>query len=183
MLAAAVTRRRVVDPARPLFHVRNELLERLDRQRGGDDEHAGLATDQRDRREVLDRVIGKLGIQRGADRIGLRREQKRVAVWRRLRHDVGADGRARAGLVVDDHLLAEPLRELLRDHAHRPVDRTARREGHDDAHRPRRIILRPRRGCAERNERRRGEDERRGRTLLRTEHREIMHLRAAAAVS
>ena len=142
VLAAAVARRRVVDLAGPRLHVRDELLERLRRKGRIDDEDAGLAADQRDRREVLDRVERELRVERRADRVGLRREQQRVAVGRRLRDHFAADRRARAGLVLDDDLLAPALAEFLRDHAHRAVDRAAGRERHDDAHGARRELLR-----------------------------------------
>ena len=38
-----------------------------------------------------------------------RDDQQRVAVLRRIRHQLGADHAAGAGAVVDDELLAEPL--------------------------------------------------------------------------
>src|SRR5689334_6371087 len=56
MLAAAVARRSIVDLAGAFFHVRDELRQRRDRQRRIDDDDTGLAADQRDRREVVDRL-------------------------------------------------------------------------------------------------------------------------------
>ena len=46
-----------------------------------------------------------------------RRHQQRVAVRRRFGREVGADRAAGTGLVVDDHLLAQLLGELLRERA------------------------------------------------------------------
>jgi hypothetical protein len=109
MLAAAVARRRVVDLARALLHISDELGERLHGQRRIDDQHARLAADQRDGRKVLDGIVGELRVQRGADGIGLRREQQRVAVGRCAGDDLAADRRAGAGLVLDHDLLPEPL--------------------------------------------------------------------------
>ena len=158
MLTAAVARRRVIDLAGPLLHIGHEFLERLHRQRRIDDQHAGLASDERNRREVVDRIVGELRVERGADGVGLRREQQRVAVRRGAGDDLGADRGAGAGLVLDDELLPEAFAELLRDHAHRPVDRATRRKRHDHFHRVRRVVLRVQRAgneCAERESRRR----------------------------
>jgi hypothetical protein len=58
-------------------------------------------------------------------------------------HDgLGADIAAATRPVVDNKLLAEPLRQPLSHQAREDVGRAARRERHDDAHRPRRIGLR-----------------------------------------
>ena len=142
VLAATVTRRRVVDLAWARLHIGNEILQGVYRKRGDDDQHPGLAADQRNRREVFDRIERELRIQGGADGVGLRRKQQGIAVGRRLGDHLTADGRARAGLVLDDHALTEALRQLLGDEAHRPVDRASRRERNDDAYRPVRVALR-----------------------------------------
>ena len=56
----------------------------------------------------LQRVVGQL-VKRRIDRMRDRDDQQRVAVGRCLRHQLGADDAAGAGLVLDDELLAEPL--------------------------------------------------------------------------
>ena len=142
MLAAAVARRGVIDLPRPDLGVGDQFLQRLYRQRGIDDDDARFAPDQRDRREVLDRIEREARIQRCTDRIGLRGKQQRIAVGGRLGDQLAADRRARARLVLDENRLAEAPGQLLRDQTHRPVDRAARGEGHDHPHRPRRIVVR-----------------------------------------
>ena len=167
MLAAAVARGCVVDLARVRLHVGNELLEVVDGQRRIHHEHAGLARDQRHRDEIVDGIEGKLRIQACADRVGLRCEQQRIAVGGRLGDDVRTDRRTGAGLVVHDDALTESLRQLLGDHAHRPVDGASRRKRNDDADGSIRIALR---GCGRRTERaadRENEEDRGARRLER----------------
>src|SRR6266404_7845790 len=68
---------------------------------------------------------------------------------------LGADIIARARLVLDDELLAQPLRKPLRDDARRDVGAAAGGVGNDPAHRPGRIV--ERRGAADPAQRERGE--------------------------
>ncbi len=121
------------------------------------EQHRLLAREQRDRREVLHRVVGQLRVERGADRVRVRGEQQRVAVGRRFHHLGAAEHRALAGLVLHHHLLAELLRHLLRDHAHRAVGGAAGRIRHHHPDRARGIVLGERRAGGEASE---GEDER-----------------------
>ncbi len=95
----------------------------------------GRDRDQRDRREVLRRVVGHRLVEARIDRMrGQRAHQDRVAVGRRLRDHVGADVAAGAGLVLHNHRLAPHLGELLRDEAAGDVERSAGRERHDQLH-------------------------------------------------
>src|SRR6185503_15459499 len=68
-------------------------------------------------------------------------EQQRIAVRRRLDRQVDADRAAGAGAVLDEHLLAEPARNVLADEPGDEVEPAAGRERHDEAHRPVRIGL------------------------------------------
>ncbi len=121
-----------------------KLLDGLRRHRGVDGEHGGGCDGERDRFEVLDRVVGDAGEQRRIDDMGAKREQDGVAVGRRLRHLTGADIAARAGDVLDVELLAERLGEFLRHEAREGVGHPAGRKSDDRAHRTRRIGLCPR---------------------------------------
>jgi len=82
-------------------------------------------------------------------------EEQRVAVARRFCRRLGADVAVRSGAVLHHELLAEALRELLRQDASENVVRAARRLRHDDRHRAARIVLRANR--ARRSERKHGE--------------------------
>ena len=75
----------------------------------------------------------------------LRSDRKRIAVGRREFEYLEADDAVRTGTVVDDHLLAEALGQLLADDARGEVDAAARRKRHDHADRLRWIGLRKRR--------------------------------------
>ncbi len=104
-------------------HVGDAVGGRLRRVHDEDVRHAG---DERDRREVLDRVVGHLRIQRRIDRLRAdRSHQQRVAVGRRLGDEIGAQVAAGAGLVLDDEALAEGLGELGRERAGEDVGRAA----------------------------------------------------------
>jgi hypothetical protein len=70
-----------------------------------------------------------------------------------LGDDRRADVAGAARPVVDDELLFEPLRQRLSDHARDDVGRDSGGIGHDDAHRPRRIVERH---CGPRQRRQRG---------------------------
>src|SRR5262245_4862608 len=103
----------------------------------------GLSVNAGDRRDVADEIETKLVIERGVDGIPTADHEQRVAV-RRCAHDrLCADIAAAARSVLDDKLLTEPLRQPLTHHTRDDVGRTGRSERHDNAHRPRRIGLRP----------------------------------------
>jgi hypothetical protein len=97
-----------------------------------------------DRREVLDRVVRRLAVERDVADEGADREQKRVPVGRRPRDLHSADIAAAAGNILHEELPAELLREPRRHDSCINIGRTARTECNDDAHRPARIIQRTR---------------------------------------
>jgi hypothetical protein len=70
--------------------------------------------------------------------------QQRVTIGRRIDDRLDGDVGAGAGPVLDDDLLAEPLRQPRGNNACDGVGTSARRKAHDPAHRPHRIGLRPR---------------------------------------
>ena len=159
-LAREVRRRAVprggeVDLARPCSCERDQLLHRPRRKRRMNDQHVGCGRGERDRREILDRIEGHFGEEARVDRERSRRaHQDRVTVGRGLGDDVGADIAARAGPVVDHHLLREAHGESLRDRARDDVGAAARGKGHDEADRLRGVGI-GRRGRAQRRYRER----------------------------
>ena len=68
--------------------------------------------------------------------------QHRVAVGRLLQDVFARDRTDRARLVLDDDRLAPSLTELRGDQPGHDIDAAARRERHDQPHRPRRKIRR-----------------------------------------
>ena len=99
-------------------------------------EHLRRPHQQRHRGQVLHGIIGKVRIERlGGGQGRVDRNAERVPV-RGLGHRVGADGAARAGPVLHHEGLAERRGEVRRHGAARGVGRGARRDRHDDAHRP-----------------------------------------------
>ena len=61
-------------------------------------------------------------------------QQQRLSVRRRPHDRFSGDVASRAGPVLDDELLAEPLRQLLSDQTTHGVGRAARRVAYDDPH-------------------------------------------------
>ena len=139
----AVAAGRVIELAGIGLGVGDQLLHVLHGQRGRHQQHAGGIGHMRDRREILLDVVGQARHQMRRNRMrAARGEQQRRAIRSRL-HAFGRTNRAaRTGLVVDDELLAQILRNALRDHARNQIGRTARRKRHDHAHR----LARPRIG-------------------------------------
>ena len=132
----AVAGRGDVDLVGVLAGVVDEALEARDRQRRmRHQQHRHLAH-VRHRPQILFGVVRHGRAERRVDRVVGRREQERVAVGRRLGDDVAGDDAARAGLVVDQHLLAELGRQPLGQEARHDVRDAAGREGHDQSDRP-----------------------------------------------
>jgi hypothetical protein len=162
------TRRGVVEHARPGLRERDQVLHRLRRHAGVEREHEGRAAQHRDRREILDRIIGDGGEARGHRmRAGIG-EPQRMAVRLRARDLRGAEAATAADAVLDHELLAQALAELLRDQARHGVGAAPGRERHDEADRPFRPAhvggLRLRRAC--RNEpRQRGRNQANGQAI------------------
>ena len=95
-----------IDLSRLRLREVDELLRRLDAQRRRNHENQTGLADQRDRLEVLLRIVGQLGVdERVDDHHRIRRNQHRVAVTRSLRDAVGGQVAARAGTVVDNDRL------------------------------------------------------------------------------
>ena len=118
-------------------------------QRGGSHrQHVGAGRAQGDERKIafhVDAVVRRgergAGVDdgRGAD------HQQRVAVGRGVGDNFRAEQGAAAGTVIGHHLLSPQTRQPLCDTARHDVGGTAGGEGHDEAHRALREILRTRR--------------------------------------
>ena len=97
----------------------------------GDDD-AGLGRQDRDRRDLLGRVVGQVLVEQriGGERTGDGHAQ-RVAIGRGAGHRRGADIAARAGLVLDDERLAQALAQLVVDQPGHDIGRRAGTIRHD----------------------------------------------------
>ena len=130
MRRGAGARRRIVDAARLRLGVGDELLEVGHRQRRVHHQHQRDRGQLGDRREILDRVVGRL-LQAGVDRERDGGDQQGVAVGRGLGHDGGADRAAAARPVVDHGGLAPVVVHALRDQPRDRVGGAAGDERHD----------------------------------------------------
>ncbi|MNS48014.1 hypothetical protein D3C72_805710 [compost metagenome] len=140
MARAAVAARTIVQLARILLRVDDQVRQRLDVVLLGEfivhHQHVRHRRHDRHRREILDRVVRQVGEQPGVDGVrGHRAHDQRVAVGRRLGHQIGADIAARARPVLHDHGLAERTAHLFGQHAGHGVQRAAGRVRHDKADR------------------------------------------------
>ena len=84
-------------------------------------------------REVLDWVVAGVWINVRADHMAVIGEQQRRPIRLRSGHGKGADGSARAGPVIDDDPLLEPLSDRLGDHAGACVKAAAGGDRNEDA--------------------------------------------------
>ena len=142
MLRAADADGAVVELLRVLLGVGDELGQRLRRQLGIDHDHVRQDREQRDRREILLRVVAERLEQRPVRRQRTdRAHHQRVAVGRRSDRRQSAGIAAGARAVVDDERLPERLRHPVEHDAGDDVAGAAAREGHDHLDRPCRIIL------------------------------------------
>ena len=87
----------------------------------------GIADDARDRRDVADEIEIELVVERRVDRVRRADQEERVAIRGRTHDRLGGDIAAGARPVLDDELLAEPLRQPLTHQARDDVGRAARR--------------------------------------------------------
>ena len=117
--------------------------------------HLRYADDAGDRRRVAQKIEIEMLIERGIDGVCTGDQKQRVAVGRRLHRRLGRDVGAGAGPIIDDELLAEPLRQPFRRQPRHGVGGTAGRKAAQDVHRTRRIGVRARQarqngqsGCA-----------------------------------
>jgi transposase len=79
------------------------------------DQHVGRGGRDGDGIEVLDRVEGHLAVKARIDHERRARDHDRIAVGGRARRHPHADIAAGAALVVDVELLAQALRQFLRN--------------------------------------------------------------------
>src|SRR5438132_1351002 len=105
--------------------------------------HVGHDNNAGDRRDVADEIEVELVIECRVERVEGTDYEQGVAVCRRAHDRLGCDVAAGSRTVVDDERLTEPLREPLTYQACRDVRTASGREANNDAHRPRRIGLRP----------------------------------------
>ena len=136
-----------------LLGIFDEVLQRVGGKilaRDEDQRHLG---DEGRGREIAGGVVGRLLVERlvlgvGADGA----EHEGGAVGRRPRDALRAGHAAGAADILDHHLLAEDLAHALGHDAPEHVGGTARREGDDHGHGPRRpVLLRARRAREHQN--------------------------------
>src|SRR5262245_14256034 len=109
--------------------------------------------DAGDRNGVANEIEFEIVVQGRVDRATRTDYEQRVAVRWRTHDRLGADIAARSRAVVNDELLAQPLRQPLTNDAPDDVDLATGLERHDQPHKLNRIGLRL---CDSRHHRQRG---------------------------
>jgi len=135
VVVRAVSRRAVVELAGLRLHPGDELRHRVDGHRFVHHEREAGRADVRDRGKLLHHVVGDLRIKmrRGDDRRGS--DHDRVAVGRRLHHDIGADRPGGARPVLDEERLVPARLQPGREQPRHDVRPGRGRERNDDPHR------------------------------------------------
>ena len=129
----------------PCLCVCDQLQQRMDRERRIDDQYERHSSEAGERNEIGCRIVGKLFVERDIDRHRrARRHEQHVSVRSGFGDGARRDDGARPGPILDHEGLAEPLLQLLGEHAGDDVGASARREGHDDSDGARRVVLCPR---------------------------------------
>ena len=125
---AADAGRRHIDLAGIGLGIGDELGTRLGRKRRIDHHDERRTGDACDRRDVADEIEIEIVVERRIDGVRRRGHKKRVAVRRRPHDRLGGEICAGARPVLDDELLAEPLRQPLADQAREDVGQAAGRK-------------------------------------------------------
>ena len=141
MLSRADVGRAHVQFSRIRTGLRDEVLQRLVRRIGSGEEDEAERADVGDRLKIPHRIVRQRLEERDAHGLLVVEQQHRVTVGLGFRDHLGGDDTARARTVVGDHLLAEQLTHLLRHDARGQIAHAAGRERHDDAHRPRGVLV------------------------------------------
>src|SRR5262249_24263985 len=143
MWSASNATRCHIDLARIGIGISDELRNRFGWNRGMNQHDVDRAQQACDRFNITNEIEIKLCVERRVNRVRRRDEKECVAVGGRPYDRLRADIAAGAWPVSDNELLIEPLRQPFTDQAGDNVGWSARGKADDDAHRPRRIGLRP----------------------------------------
>ena len=125
------------------FEISSELRKGCGRKRWRYDDDERRFGNPCDRRDVADEIEIEIAIERYVHRVGRDRQQDGVAVGLGFRDVFGADIGAGARPVLNDELLAEPLRQMLGGKTPDDVGAAAGRVRYDQLHWSRRVGLRP----------------------------------------
>src|SRR5262250_997153 len=127
-----------------ILRVGDELGNSCDRKRWIHLHDMRHTDDARNRRNITNEVVVEFFEQRCIDCCGSTDHEERIAVCRRTHDRLYTDIATTTRTVLDDELLTEALRQPLPNEARSNVVNTTGRKWDNDAHRPRRIGLRPR---------------------------------------
>src|SRR5260370_33011708 len=93
---------RIIELVRIRFGTRDEGGDRIHAEPGIDQNRIWRSSEFGNRREILVRIVGNLGVETGIDDVGARGDQQRVAVWLGVGHSADPDVAARSRFVLSD---------------------------------------------------------------------------------
>src|SRR5262249_19346002 len=117
---------------------------RFGRNGWADNHGLGSTGDARDRSDIADEIEVELLVKRRITRVWKTNQEKRVAIRGRIHDGLSGDVGTCTRPVLDDELLACPLRKPLTDQTGNDVISSAGGKPDNPAYRTRRIGLRPR---------------------------------------
>ena len=95
--------------------------------------HIGRAANTRDHLEIAQRVVGRIGVQRGIHRERRAGHQQGIAISGRFCDQTDTDIRARTRAVIHHHRLTKAIGQFGSHDSRDDVGSTARCEGHNNA--------------------------------------------------
>ena len=116
------------------LRLRDHVGQRLERRIGAHQQDIGRRGQQRNRREILEGVVGKFRIQERIGGVAAGHDDQRVAVGRRGHQRLRGDHAARARPVFDDDGLAPLPGDHIAQRARQDIDPAAGRIGHENMH-------------------------------------------------
>ena len=128
----AVAGRGVVEGPRFGLGLGNQVGHRLEAPRGRD-QHVGQGRERCHTREILQRVVAEVGIQRRIDQMARRLNQQGQTIGGGLGDDAGPERAARPRTVLDDHAGAQRRAQRIDQQTGEHIGATAGGEWHDQA--------------------------------------------------
>ena len=112
------------------LHFGNQVFHILEAFAGRHHHHVGQAGQGRDAHQVVQGVVGQVGVNGRVHHVARRVNQKRVAIGRCLGHLVGCNGAACARFVFNDDRMTQSGGEFFGHRAGHNVGTAAGRKGH-----------------------------------------------------
>ncbi len=139
MRRTSVPSRCHLDLVRVCLRIGDELRNGFCGNRGVDQHDERLARDRGDWRDVAQKIVIEIAVDRRIDGVRRPDQEERISVGRRVHDGLGGDVAGGAGPVLDDHRLTQPPGQPLPHQAPEDVVGAAGRKADDEVDRTSRI--------------------------------------------